>query len=63
MQVKVIEPYLQTVSESEAERWKRAVAALRALAALPFDRSGLPPDPVEWQREIRKDRPLHGRED
>ncbi len=39
---------------------KKAVAALRALAEsgafLEID------DPVEWQREIRKDRPLPGRE-
>lgn len=38
---------------------KRAVAALRKIA----ERGGIKsiPDPVKWQREIRKDRPLPGR--
>ena len=51
---------LQT--EGEAERWKNAVAALKRIA----ERGTLAaeiPDPVAWQREIRKDRPLIGRED
>lgn len=39
---------------------KKAVDALREIAK----RGGVPqiPDPLEWQREIRKDRPLPGRE-
>lgn len=55
----------QPMSEAEElERRKRAVAALRALAALPADqRVGLPTDPVARQREMRKDRPLPGREE
>ena len=38
---------------------KLAVAALRKIA----ERGGITsiPDPVKWQREIRKDRPLPGR--
>ncbi len=38
---------------------KRAVEALRKIAALGGIKSI--PDPVKWQREIRKDRPLPGR--
>ena len=39
---------------------KRAVEILKRIA----DRGGIRsiPDPVAWQREIRKDRPLPGRE-
>lgn len=46
-------------SQSKADV-HRAVAALQAIA----DRGGIKsiPDPVKWQREIRKDRPLPGRE-
>jgi len=46
------------LSQSKANR-RRAVAALQAIA----DRGGIEsiPDPVKWQREIRKDRPLPGR--
>ena len=43
-----------------AERRRRMAEALEALAARdPFSEIS---DPVEWQREIRKDRPLPGRE-
>ncbi len=43
-----------------AERRRRMAAALEALAARdPFSKIS---DPSEWQREIRKDRPLPGRE-
>lgn len=47
------------ITQSKANG-QRAVAALQAIA----DRGGIEsiPDPVEWQREIRKDRPLPGRE-
>ena len=46
------------ISQSKADA-RRAVAALQAIA----DRGGITsiPDPVKWQREIRKDRPLPGR--
>lgn len=37
---------------------KEALAALRALGGL----KDIIPDPVAWQREIRQDRPLPGRE-
>ena len=45
----------------KAERGARMKAALDQLAA----RGGIQsiPDPVAWQREIRQDRPLPGRED
>jgi hypothetical protein len=43
------------------ERRRRAVEALEALAALGGFKSI--PDPVAWQREIRKDRPLPGRDE
>lgn len=38
---------------------KRAISALRRIA----ERGGIDsiPDPVKWQRQIRKDRPLPGR--
>lgn len=42
------------------ERRKRMIAALEALAALP-SRSFDGVDPVAWQREVRADRPLPGR--
>lgn len=47
------------VTQSKANG-RRAVAALKAIA----DRGGIKsiPDPVAWQREIRKDRPLPGRD-
>jgi hypothetical protein len=46
---------------SDEERRRRILETLNALAA-----SGAAAafgDPLEWQREIRKDRPLPGRED
>lgn len=42
-------------------RWQRAMDALRRIAARGGIRSI--PDPVAWQREQRKDRPLPGREE
>ncbi len=48
-------------SLDRAERGKRMKAALDKLAAAGGVSSI--PDPVAWQREIRKDRPLPGRED
>lgn len=41
-------------------RRKRMAEALEKLAA--SDAFSEIPDPVEWQREIRKDRPLPGRD-
>jgi hypothetical protein len=40
---------------------KKMAAALRALANLPDGGIKSIKDPVKWQREIRKDRPLPGR--
>jgi len=43
-----------------ADRRRRMAEALESLAASdPFSEIS---DPVEWQREIRKDRPLPGRD-
>lgn len=51
----------KSVIDSEDQRKRRLAEAIRKLQALsPF--SGIP-DPVAWQREIRKDRPLPGRDD
>jgi len=46
------------ISQSKVNA-RKAVAALQAIA----DRGGIKSikDPVKWQREIRKDRPLPGR--
>lgn len=51
-----------TTIEDEAERWREAVEALKRIAVR-GTLAALIPDPVAWQREIRKDRPLLGRED
>lgn len=48
--------------ESEAERGRKMREALERIAAR-GTLAALIPDPVAWQREIRKDRPLLGRED
>jgi hypothetical protein len=47
------------LTQSVADR-RRALAALKAIA----DRGGIRsiPDPVAWQREVRKERPLPGRD-
>jgi hypothetical protein len=47
-------------AEQEAEQRLKALDYLRRIAA----RGGLKniPDPARWQREIRQDRPLPGRE-
>ena len=46
---------------AEEQRGKRIKAALETLAELGTFADIA--DPVEWQRELRKDRPLPGRED
>jgi len=46
-------------SSAEAERSKRIKAALQTLADLGTFADI--PDPLEWQKQIRKDRPLPGR--
>ncbi|MBA4379248.1 MAG: hypothetical protein C0393_00900 [Anaerolinea sp.] len=47
-------------ASAEEERGKRIKAALQTLAELGTFADIT--DPVEWQRQIRKDRPLPGRE-
>lgn len=52
-------------SESEAERrerGRRMASALQRVADAGGALAGIA-DPVEWQREIRQDRPLPGREE
>jgi len=49
------------VEEEEATRGARMAAALRGVAASGGVASI--PDPVAWQHEIRKDKPLFGREE
>jgi hypothetical protein len=44
---------------AHADQGRRMAEALARLAALPP--SGLPENPVDWQRESRADRPLPGR--
>ena len=50
----------EAVMADKAELRRRRVAALERIAA----RGGIKsiPDPVAWQREMREDRPLPGRE-
>jgi len=48
-------------ASAEAERGKRIKAALQKLAELGTFADIK--DPVEWQRQMRKDRPLPGREE
>ncbi len=59
--VTVVEPTLEETPEERAARGKRMGAALRKLAEMNAFKDIT--DPVAWQREIRKDRPLPGRED
>ena len=47
--------------EDRAARGAKMAEALRGVAASGGVASI--PDPVAWQREMRKDKPLHGRED
>jgi len=58
-----VEVDVTVVSESKAlprSNGKKMAEALRKIAELGGIKSI--PDPVAWQREIRKDRPLPGRE-
>ena len=56
---------LESISAGDAAArqasWQRAMDALRRIAARGGIRSI--PDPVAWQREMRQDRPLPGREE
>ncbi len=59
--VTVVEPALEETAEEAAERGRQMAELLRELAkSNPFKDIA---DPVAWQREIRKDRPLPGREE
>ena len=59
VEIELLEP--RAADEDASERGAAMAAALQRLA----DLGGIPeiPDPVEWQREQRKDRRLPGRED
>ena len=48
------------VSPAQAPDKHKALACLREIAARGDLRGG--PDPAEWQREVRQERPLPGRE-
>ena len=56
-----IMPSAQPTHDDKAEMRRRRVEALEKLAAMGGIKSI--PDPSAWQREIREDRPLPGRED
>jgi hypothetical protein len=60
-EVAVTVPTAETAPEERAARGERLRIALEAVAASNPFRDIV--DPVEWQREIRKDRPLPGREE
>ncbi len=59
--VNVAVTLLETKTLTQADRGRRMAEALQRIA----DSGGFPniPDPVEWQREIRRDRALPGREE
>ena len=54
-------PAKKSSRSDKAERGRRMKEALEALARLGGIKSI--PDPVAWQREMREDRPLPGREE
>ena len=56
-----LEPVQVGETAARQANWERAMNALRRIALRGGIRSI--PDPVAWQREIRKDRPLPGREE
>lgn len=56
-----VEPVHAEEAAARQKNWEQAVNALRRIASRGGIRSI--PDPVAWQREIRKDRPLPGREE
>lgn len=53
-------PEKNSQADERAARRRQAVEALEKLAAMGGIKSI--PDPVAWQREMREDRPLPGRE-
>jgi hypothetical protein len=58
VEIKVVSP---SAPPDPADRGAAMAAALQKIA----DAGGVPeiPDPIAWQRETRKDRPLPGREE
>jgi hypothetical protein len=56
----LVEVTILDAPDHTADRGKRMAEALEKLAA--SDAFAEISDPVEWQREIRKDRPLPGRD-
>jgi hypothetical protein len=61
VQVTVVDPILDETPEQRRARGKAMADALRRLAELGTFKEIT--DPVAWQREIRKDKPLYGREE
>lgn len=61
VRVTVVDTILDETQEERAARGKRMADALRDLAASNAFKDIA--DPVAWQREIRKDRPMPGREE
>ena len=61
VRVTVVETILDETPEERAARGKRMADALRELAASAAFKEIS--DPVAWQREIRKDRAMPGREE
>lgn len=65
--VEEVASLLETLNVKMAPVPERKPDPVKALAALQriADRGGIPsiPDPSAWQREIRKDKPLYGREE
>lgn len=59
--VTVVDELLEESAEERAARGRRMADALEKLAASGAFREIA--DPVAWQREIRKDKPLYGREE
>jgi hypothetical protein len=59
--VRVHVTLLERASVAETDRGQQMAAALEALAAL-GGLSGIT-DPAAWEREVRQDRPLPGREE
>ena len=59
--VTIVDPFEHETPEERRARGERMAAALERLAASGAFKEIT--DPVAWQREIRKDRPLYGREE
>jgi len=58
VEVRILDERDHTDTATQGQRMAQALERLAAINALSHIE-----DPVEWQREIRKDRPLPGREE